>query len=112
MNAMNDLLEQREGEVRQIKAVLAEALEPFKTHTDDATNPAWVAKARALLAGGSQSKPRVLITVNGGVAEFEADEGVEVAIYDFDLGGECAPVPANFKDLAEASDVPFDGGGQ
>jgi hypothetical protein len=50
---------------------------------------------------------RVLIYVNGGVADYVADDGVEVVIYDFDSGADATPVPAEFSDLAEIVEVPY-----
>ncbi len=58
----------------------------------------------------TMGKPRVLITVRGGVADWVADPGVDVEIFDFDnqeadpAGTD--PVPANFADLAAGTRVP------
>jgi hypothetical protein len=54
-------------------------------------------------------EPRVLVTVNGGIADYVADAGVDVEVFDHDnykddpegTGG----VPAHFADLAEPIDV-------
>lgn len=44
---------------------------------------------------------RVLITVSGGVADFVADDGIDIVIYDFDVEKhEIVPVPTHFADLA------------
>lgn len=62
------------------------------------------------LADGTQAKPRVLVTVSYGVADYVADPGVDVEIFDFDshladpVGTD--PVPTHFADLAESMDVP------
>lgn len=56
------------------------------------------------------AKPRVLVTVSGGVADYVADEGVDVEVFDHDnfkadpVG--TAPVPVHFRDLAEPVGVP------
>lgn len=55
-------------------------------------------------------KPRVLVVVSGGVADYVADEGVDVEMFDHDnfkadpVG--TAAVPVNFRDLAEPLGVP------
>ncbi len=55
-------------------------------------------------------KPRVLVVVSGGVADYVADEGVDVEMFDHDnfkadpIG--TAHVPVHFKDLAEPVGVP------
>lgn len=58
------------------------------------------------------SKPRVLITVSGGVAEYVCDEGVDVETFDWDNykvdPEETGPVPAHFKDLAEPLEIPVE----
>ena len=58
---------------------------------------------------------RILITVNGGVADYIADHGVEVVIYDFDnidtlpeAERKNTRVPAGFADLAEVVGVPYE----
>lgn len=57
-------------------------------------------------------KPRVLITVSGGVADYVADEGIDVEMFDHDnfkadpVG--TALVPAHFRDLAEPVGVPVE----
>ena len=72
--------------------------------------------------------PRVLITVNGGIADYVCDEGVDVAVFDRDnFESELLPelidnnedgvdaamsnhaVPKKFRDLAEPLDVPTEG---
>lgn len=57
-------------------------------------------------------KPRVLITVSGGIAEYVCDEGVSVETFDWDNykedPEETGPVPAHFKDLAEPLGVPVE----
>jgi len=62
------------------------------------------------LSNEAQAKPRVLVTVRYGVADYVGDDGVDVEIFDFDnhladpVG--TAPVPTHFADLAESMDVP------
>lgn len=53
--------------------------------------------------------PRVLVTVSGGVAEYIADDGVEVVVFDHDdhtVGGKASDVPSRFGDLAQRAGVP------
>lgn len=53
--------------------------------------------------------PRVLITVKGGVADYIADRGVDVEIFDrdnFEAGDSNLAVPSHFADLAKQADVP------
>lgn len=58
------------------------------------------------------SKPRVLITVDGGIADYVCDPGLEVEIFDRDNyktdPEETGPVPAHFRDLAEPLDIPVE----
>lgn len=68
--------------------------------------------AMAVADGGTQKpqflyQPRVLVTVNGGVAEYIADDTVDVHVFDFDNynketdeGRAGMAVPARFRDLA------------
>lgn len=63
-------------------------------------------------AGKELPVPRVLIVVSGGIADYVADEGVAVEIFDFD-NYKADPentdkVPAHFRDMAEMADVPFE----
>lgn len=55
-------------------------------------------------------KPRVLIVVSGGVADFIADEGVDVVIFDWDdyeSAEKTTPKPPQrFADLAAECDIP------
>lgn len=70
-------------------------------------------------------KPRVLITVDGGIADYVSDDGVDVFVFDrdnFESDASCAIAdadgrrlkevedmyyaPAKFKELAEPIDVP------
>lgn len=58
----------------------------------------------------SNPKPRVLVIVSGGVADFVADDGVEVVIFDWD-DYKAAPSltfkpPGHFADLATQCNVP------
>lgn len=58
----------------------------------------------------SISRPRVLIVVAGGVADFVADDGVDVVIFDWD-DYKSAPdltskPPKYFEDLAIQCDIP------
>lgn len=59
----------------------------------------------------SGKSPRVLVTVQGGVADFVADSGVEVAIFDQDDFSSDPNLtekpPAHFADLAEFSGIPY-----
>lgn len=59
----------------------------------------------------SPAKQRVLITVSGGVADYIADQGVDVRIYDRDnaLEGGVDPVPVSWADLARPSEIPVEG---
>lgn len=50
-------------------------------------------------------KLRCLITVQNGVVDVIADEGVDVRVYDFDVD-EPAVLPAHFDDLASSMGVP------
>ena len=57
--------------------------------------------------------PRVLVVVNGGIADYLSDQGVDVAVFDWDnykddpegTGG----VPSRFAELARSCGVPVDG---
>lgn len=63
-------------------------------------------------APADSCRPRVLITVSGGVADFVCDPGVEVAIFDHDNHGAdpdgTAGVPAHFADLAAPLGIPIE----
>jgi len=54
---------------------------------------------------------RVLVTVSGGVADFQSDAGVDVEVFDFDNYRDdpvnTAPVPEHFRDLAQLAGVPL-----
>jgi len=58
---------------------------------------------------------RVLVVVEGGVASYNCDAGVDVAIFDrdnFEAGDADLRLPAHFADLAAAyDDIPVEGGG-
>ena len=58
----------------------------------------------------AKAKPRVLIVVSGGVADFIADEGVDVVIFDWDDYESAAEItpkpPLRFADLAAECDIP------
>lgn len=59
-----------------------------------------------------QAKPRVLVTVSGGIADYVSDPGVEVEIFDRDNHDPENPadtdlVSAHFADLAAPIDVPY-----
>lgn len=58
------------------------------------------------------NKPRVLIIVSGGVADYVADEGVEVEGFDWDNYNSDPEYtllpPAHFKDLAEPCGIPVE----
>lgn len=57
-----------------------------------------------------KSDPRVLVTVNGGVAETSSDAGVDVIVFDFDNeSAESGGVPYRFEDLAIRAGVPVEG---
>lgn len=57
-------------------------------------------------------KPRVLVVVNGGVAEVKSDVGVDVIVFDWDNFNDdpdkCEGIPARFADLAEDSEIPVE----
>lgn len=58
---------------------------------------------------GGNVNPRVLITVKGGVADYIADRGIDVEIFDrdnFEAGDSNLAVPSHFADLAKQADVP------
>jgi hypothetical protein len=61
----------------------------------------------------STKRPRVLIVVCGGIAEYVYDDGVEVELFDFDNYRACPedtdPVPAHFADLAATFNAPVEG---
>lgn len=56
--------------------------------------------------------PRVLITVNGGVADYICDEGVDIEVFDFDNYNadrdHTSLVPAHFSDLAKHVGAPVE----
>lgn len=59
-------------------------------------------------------RPRVIITLSGGLADWVADEAADVVKFDFDAEEEedwdyCEPVPAHFEDLARRANVPVEG---
>ena len=58
----------------------------------------------------SNSKPRVLIVVAGGVADFIADDGVDVAIFDWDDYKSAPDITSkpskHFENLAIQCDIP------
>ena len=59
-------------------------------------------------------EPRVLVVVEGGVASYNCDAGVDVAIFDrdnFEAGDADLRVPAHFADLSAAYDIPVEGQG-
>lgn len=57
--------------------------------------------------------PRVLIVVEGGVADYVTDEGVDVTVFDWDNHNDDPEgtdgVPAHFADLAEPLKIPVEG---
>lgn len=63
-----------------------------------------------------QIDPRVLVVVNGGVAETYSDDGIDIVIFDFDnfncreeeAGDPGASVPFRFEDLAIQANVPVE----
>lgn len=63
-----------------------------------------------LLDRTAEGSVRVLVTVAGGIADYVADEGVDVHVFDHDnyeddpVGTEA--VPEHFRDLAEPLNVP------
>lgn len=64
------------------------------------------------MAGHAMSaKPRVLIVVKGGVADFVADEGIDVVIFDWDDYKDApeltAMPPSEFVDLAAQFSIPL-----
>jgi hypothetical protein len=56
--------------------------------------------------------PRVLVTVSGGVADYIADPGVAVHVFDFDnwRAGDTDLVPDEFADLAKEMSAPVEPG--
>ena len=58
------------------------------------------------------STPRVLITVNGGIADYVCDEGVAVETFDWDNHNDDPEweggVPLHFKDLADPLEIPVE----
>lgn len=85
----------------------------FKTFFEKSGSIVDVEKSREVYAklgamfsaiAGLTKEPRVLITVSGGVADYVADEGVNVHIYDHDAhedDEELAGVPAEFSDFVD-----------
>jgi hypothetical protein len=73
-------------------------------------------EARAILETASQptAKPRVLILVKGGVADYVCDDGIDVEIFDRDNyevdPEETGGVPRHYADLATPIDVPVNEG--
>ena len=67
--------------------------------------------ARKLLED-RQGSPRVLVTVSGGVADYVADPGVDVEVFDFDNWmadpERTDKAPAHFADLAAPINVPVE----
>lgn len=55
------------------------------------------------------TRPRVLVVVNGGVADYLCDEGVDVAIFDYDnyRAGAQYELPQRFDGLAKKALLPF-----
>jgi len=51
---------------------------------------------------------RILIVVNGGVADWVADDGIEVGLFDFDNyeAGDKIEIPSEFADLANIMGIP------
>jgi hypothetical protein len=60
-----------------------------------------------------EQQPRVLITVSGGVADYNSDDGVEVVKFDWDdFNDQDVPeggIPAHFADLGAGMALPIDG---
>lgn len=75
-----------------------------------------MATPATLVADAQQVDPRVLVVVNGGVAETYSDDGIDVVIFDFDnfncreeeAGDAGAGVPFRFEDLAILANVPVE----
>lgn len=94
-----------DGAGKQLKDALSA---PYPPETGD------IQLASELFISGVEvtSKPRVLITVSGGVAEYVCDEGVDVETFDWDNykvdPEETGPVPAHFKDLADPLEIPVE----
>lgn len=61
----------------------------------------------------TQTMPRVLVTVSGGVACTTTDGDVDISVFDFDNAKAdpdgTSPVPARFADLAERAGAPVEG---
>ncbi len=57
-------------------------------------------------------RPRVLIYVSGGIADYTADDGIEVVLFDMDNYRDdpknTDKVPASFADLAEPFSAPVE----
>lgn len=56
------------------------------------------------------SDPRVLVIVQGGIADYTCDKGVEVQIFDWDNYRadpiDTEGVPEHFRDLVEGTNIP------
>ena len=64
--------------------------------------------------GVGSVKPRVIVTLQGGLADWVADESVDIVKFDFDAEEDedwdfCEPIPARFENLARLVDVPVEG---
>jgi hypothetical protein len=68
--------------------------------------PRHYTNEQLLLKYELKNKPRVLIYVKGGIAEYLSDEGVNVEIYDADNGDSEPGVELSFKDLAISLKIP------
>jgi hypothetical protein len=94
-----------DGAGKQLKDALAA---PYPPETGD------IQLASELFISGVEvaPKPRVLITVSGGVAEYVCDDGVDVEVFDWDNYKvdpvETGPVQAHFEDLATPQGIPVE----
>lgn len=88
----------------------AESLEEFLGMLDSArTQLSDLMSSLGVNDLGGNVNPRVLITVKGGVADYIADRGVDVEIFDrdnFEAGDSNLAVPLHFADLAKQAEVP------
>lgn len=77
---------------------------------------AMLARLNATPAVTKQPKPRVLITVSGGIAEWVGDDGVRVEHFDWDnynqedeAGQKSMALSEAFRDLAAPMGIPIEG---
>lgn len=70
---------------------------------------------QVVTARSVEQRPRVLVTVSGGVANYVHDDGVDIELFDFDNyradPANTEKVPARFADLGKIMDAPVESGG-